>query len=219
MVFKLPTDGIMVSDLGTLQVVLTETEQAVYLNYTLNFFNSYGLSYFKNPRIKQITLSPELTFEQIREIRWHQPDIGLECLVQGPLELMVSEYCPMDSVLADKGQCRKVCRQNEYFLRDRLQLDFPLYTDQFCRLHLLNAKDLCLYEDLRKLAEIPGLTLRLELKTYPAERLGRFVKEYSKALKVIGGGQEITDGESVIRDFKSLTGRGITKGHYFRGVD
>ena len=173
----------------------------------------------ENPRIKQITLSPELTFEQIREIRWHQPDIGLECLVQGPLELMVSEYCPMDSLSTDKDQCRKVCRQNEYFLRDRLQLDFPIYTDQYCRLHLLNAKDLCLYEDLRRLAEIPAVVLRLELKTYPTERLGRFVKEYSKALKYIGNGKELPDGESVIRDFKSTTGRGITKGHYFRGVE
>jgi putative protease len=219
MVLQLPADGIMVSELGTLQMVLKETERAVYLNYTFNFFNSYALSFLKNPQIKQITLSPELTFEQIKEIRWHQPDIRLECLVQGPLELMVSEYCPLDSLLAVKEECRKLCRQNEYFLRDRLQLDFPIYTDQYCRLHLLNAKDLCLYEDLGKLALIPDVVFRLELKTYPADRVGLFVKEYNKALEVIGSGQEMVADESVIHNFKSLTGRGITKGHYFRGVD
>jgi putative protease len=217
MILQLPADGIILSDLGTLQLVLQTSEYPVFLNYPLNFFNSYALTFLDNSRIKQFTLSPELTLEQIREIRRHRPDIGMECLIQGPLELMVSEYCPLGSI-APGGQCR-LCRQNEYFLRDRLQFDFPIFCDQYCRLHLLNAKDLCLYGDLEKLTAIPDLVLRLELKTIPAEKTALFIKEYRKALQIIEGGQRPANEESVIERFKFLSGRGITKGHYFRGVD
>jgi U32 family peptidase len=221
MIKHLPSDGIIVSELGTLQRVLHTTEHPVYLNYTFNFFNSYALTFLENPRIAQITLSPELTLEQIREIRQEQPEIRIECLVQGPLELMVSEYCPLHSTLAIKGDsvCPKLCLHNQYFLRDRLQLDFPIYTDQYCRMHLLNAKDLCLYGDLDKLSAMGDMVYRLELKTLSAGRVAPFVQEYHKALKTIGSGQRLDDEESVIQKFKSLTGRGITKGHYFRGVE
>ena len=223
MVSKLESDGIMLSDLGTLQRVLEETTQPVFLNYTFNFFNSYALALMNNPRIVQYTLSPELTLEQIKEISQNCPEIRLECLVQGPIELMVSEYCPIHSTLeAGKGasaHCSGPCRQNHYFLRDRLQLDFPIYTDQFCRLHLLNTKDLCLYGDLQRLNAEADLVNRLELKTFNAHQVAHFVEEYHKALKAIHRGQPLENEESVMKEFKSLTGRDITKGHYFRGVE
>jgi putative protease len=223
MIIQLPADGIMLSDLGSLQRVLDGTELPIYLNYSFNFFNSYALTFLSNPRIRirQLTLSPELTLEQIREIRRHQPDLELECLVQGPLELMVSEYCPLASTSTSENGCGNRCRQSHYFLRDRMQLDFPIYTDQYCRLHLLNAKDLCLYGDLEKILTVPGLVLRLELKTYHANQVPSFVQSYRNALKAVAENRESAagDNESVITQFKSLTGRGITKGHYFRGVD
>lgn len=223
MIIQLPADGIMLSDLGSYQRVLDGTEFPIYLNYSFNFFNSYALTFLTNPRlrIRQLTLSPELTLEQVREIRRHQPDLELECLVQGPLELMISEYCPLASTFPSENGCGNLCRHNHYFLRDRMQLDFPIYTDQYCRLHLLNAKDLCLYGDLEKILTVPGLVLRLELKTYHANQLTPFVQSYHNALKAIAENREsaAADNESVISQFKSATGRGITKGHYFRGVD
>jgi putative protease len=218
MALRIPSDGVIVSDLGTLQLVLQTTELSIYLNYTFNFFNSYALTYLRNPRIKQFTLSPELTLEQIREIRRHQPEIGLECLVQGPLELMVSEYCPLASQAA-KGECHQVCRHDNYFLRDRLQLDFPVFMDQYCRLHLLNTKDLCLYSDLEKIIAIPNIVFRFEFKTIPANLVVPFISEYRRALKTISAGEQITDEELALQRLKLLSGRGITKGHYFRGVD
>lgn len=210
-------DGIIVSDLGGLELALSESDRPLYLNYTLNFFNRWAVQLIVGQRIKQIALSPELSLTQISVLAGSLSgeDPRLECLVQGPLELMVSEYCPIGSLTGKEDEnCRGYCRNGRYYLKDRMKMDFPIFSDQFCRMHLLNSVDLCLYPDLERLAKLPQV-IRLELKTFGAEAVRFFVKSYQQ--KLLGKGP--IDDESVIKEFRKITGRGITKGHYFRGVE
>ncbi len=216
-VFKTANDGILVSDLGALELAFTESDRPIYLNYTLNFFNQWSFELPVNGRVKQITLSPELSLAQITTLlkTAGATETELECLVQGPLDLMVSEYCPIGSLVGKENEsCHGYCRNRRYFLKDRMKMDFPIFTDQYCRMHLLNSVDLCLYPDLERLSQLP-LTLRLELKTFGAEAVAFFVEKY----KLKMNGKEPVDSEKVIEQFRRLTGRGITKGHYFRGVE
>jgi putative protease len=210
-------DGIMVSDLGSLEILLHQTELPLYLNYPLNFFNSCALQLFQANLIKQWTVSPELTLTQITELS-RKTSGTLECLVHGPLELMVSEYCPINAVESGSESCGRQCRKASYALRDRLQMDFPIFTDQFCRMHFLNSKDLCLFGDLNKFAKLP-LVLRLELKTCNSHEVALITGAYRSALNTIQTGNDLSDSELMIDKFKALSGRGITKGHFFRGVE
>ncbi|TCL61526.1 putative protease [Hydrogenispora ethanolica] len=214
-------DGLMVSDLGGLQLTLGESTAAVYINYPLNLFNRWAVESLVNPRIRQVCLSPELSLEQLKQFyyanRWPRPEL----IVQGPLELMVSEYCPIGSTMAGGKACGRLCRSRQYALRDRMNLDFPIRTDQFCRMHLLNSKDLCLLGDLQQLIQLPAPVFRLEMKSFPGKDVGSFVAGYRSVLDCLS--QDLGDpskiAEPLIEDFKKLTGRGITKGHYFRGVE
>ncbi|HYH02896.1 MAG TPA: U32 family peptidase [Bacillota bacterium] len=219
MLTEISTDGIIVSDLGLLSMVLREDLQPVFLNYPLNFFNSCALQAVQHPRVEQIAVSPELTLKQISELSAPAKGICLEAVVHGPLELMVSEYCPVNSLNPGGERCQKVCKTGSFALRDRMNLDFPVYTDQFCRMHLLNSKDHCLYGDLDKLVRSGLDVLRLELKTYPAEQVGWITRIYHQALDNLVAGSVPDDADGVIEEFKNRSGRGITKGHYFRGVD
>lgn len=218
MIPELGADGIIVSDLGTFQIALEKTDLPLFLNYSLNIFNSRALESFPEDRIEQFTVSPELTLNEINLIS-RQSRRGIECLIQGPLELMVSEYCPAAMVENGSKQCRRQCREGKYALRDRLGVDFPIITDQFCRMHLLNSQDLCLYGDLAKLAAMGPIVLRLELKTQGPRDTAIITNLYRHALNRIVAGEELSDAEQVIGELKTLTGRGITRGHYFRGVD
>jgi putative protease len=211
-------DGLIISDLGLLHLA-SRSKRPLYLNYTMNFFNSSSFALFQHPSIEQITVSPELTLKQIFGLTRAVKNIRLEGLIQGPLELMVSEYCPMNASGINSGRCQQVCKSDRFFLRDRLELDFPIYTDQFCRMHLFNSKDHCLYEDLPKVSQSGLSVLRLELKTASAAEVGLFTRKYYRALERIAAGEPPGDGEEAIAVFKRVTGRGITKGHYFRGVE
>lgn len=217
-VFEIGGDGIIVSDLGGLELALSESDCPLYLNYTLNFFNRWSVELPLGRRLKQVSLSPELTLNQIKELLKNvdNRELNAECIVQGPIELMISEYCPIGAVFGNENEgCRNYCKQGRYYLKDRLNLDFPIFTDQFCRMHLLNSVDLCLYPDLDRLLEL-SITLRLELKTMNAEAAGFLVAAYKQ--KMSGGGKGM-DSEKFIERLRKFTGRGITKGHYFRGVE
>ncbi len=220
-------DGVMVSDLGALHFVATKGCQSIYLNYPLNIFNEnsiFGLQERAGGKIQQVTLSPELTSEQIREFHFTEANergLRLECLIHGPLELMVSEYCPLNSIFTKSGPCGRFCEKGRFNLRDRMNLDFPIFCDQFCRMHLLNSKDLCLIESLATLRKLSPNVWRLELKTYPAVEVGYFTRNYQKVITAITSHDHEMDWDilaQIREEFMKRTGRGITKGHYFRGV-
>jgi putative protease len=223
----------MVSDLGAFYLTLTESDFPIYINYTLNLFNTFSiesLTVKAGSRIRQVALSPELTLKQIIDIRSHNLHPDLELLIQGPMELMISEYCPISSLSKPGTGCKDLCKQTNYFLRDRIGLDFPVYTDQYCRMHLLNSMDHCLYQELSQFVktpsgdkrQTPGLVLRLDLRTYQAPHVDRVVRFYQEAIHTLETGGRLCgalDPEQVITELKAMTGRGITKGHYFRGVE
>jgi putative protease len=226
-------DGIVVSNWGGLQIALKESDLPVYLNYSLNIYNDCAIQGFKEllgTRLEQITLSPEMTLEQIQGLESRKAGLKFECLVHGPLELMISEYCPVGSVLCGASSCPRctdtknarecVSQKGNFALRDRLNLDFPVVTDNFCRMHLFNSKELCLYEDLPVLAKPGPLVLRLELKIHSAAQIAHICKTYHRAIQNMEEGRWNRSGsEAVVNELIQYTGRGITKGHYFRGVE
>ena len=58
--------------------------------------------------------------------------------------MMVTESCVISS-FAGKGQkkgCPSVCNRGAYALRDRRDETFPVVTDQYCRNHIRNSRDL-----------------------------------------------------------------------------
>ena len=85
----------------------------------LNIYNSSCLEFWHEAGAKGAVLSAELTLKQIEHLCAVSP-MPLECLVQGRIEMMVSEYCAGGSFLGglDKGKCSFNCRE-QLFLNDR----------------------------------------------------------------------------------------------------
>ena len=126
-------------------------------------------------------------------------------MIQGRLEMMVSEYCVGGSFLGrlHEGQCQFNCRERLY-LSDRKEARFPVATDQFCRMHILNAHELSLLANVQHMAEIGVASLRIDGRDYDEGRLGELVTLYRQ---VLGG---------AVAAPENLPG--TTRGHYFRGV-
>ncbi|MCI2110184.1 MAG: DUF3656 domain-containing protein [Acidaminococcaceae bacterium] len=176
----------------------------LWTDYSLNTYNGQSILFWQEAGASGVTLSPELTMKQVESLVEKTP-LPLECLVEGPLEMMVSEYCVEGSFLGNlqSGSCSFHCRQ-ETFLQDRKQEHFPLKHDQFGRTHILNGHSLSMAANLAQMAKIGVHTLRIDGRSFSLDKLRELVMLYRNVL----------NGEEKVEENIPHT----TRGHYFRGV-
>ncbi|MBR6889076.1 MAG: U32 family peptidase [Selenomonadaceae bacterium] len=195
--FDLPAevDAVYVHNLATLNLA-KKFNAPIRTDFSLHVFNSATINFLKNLGVEGVTLSPELNLTQIKSLA-KKSCLPVECIVHGRQELMISAYCVLGSFLGglDKKICPHVCRTKNFFLRDRLGELFPVVTDQFCRMHILNAKTLSMIEYR---ADFGGVArIRVDCRALTLEETAQVVRAYKF------GGAEIEN---------------FTRGHYFRGV-
>ena len=198
-------DGIYVHNLATLHLVKRLSKLPIHSDYSLIAFNDTTIDFFSSLGIDSVTLSPELTLEQIKFIAKVSP-LPLECIVHGRLELMISQYCIPGSFIGGVGEkkCSQPCCKHKFFLKDRKSALFPIVTDQFCRMHILNSKPLSMLPYASNLKDIGISQLRIDGRYLSDSELSSTVKNYTRTL------QGDTLSEPADFDF--------TRGHYFRGV-
>ena len=200
---KLQPDGFLAANNGLIEMI-TETGIPLYIDYGLNIFNSQSILYWQDCGAAGVTLSPELTLAQVGELL-KKSALPVECLAEGALEMMVSEYCVTGSFLGhlDSGRCSFNCREQAY-LEDRKKERFPLKQDQFGRTHILNGHPLSMLAHARDMGKMGLASLRIDGRGYTAEEVGTLTALYKGVLA----------GDTAVTENRPHT----TRGHYFRGV-
>ena len=210
---------VMVANLGELEILKgIDPDWEFEVDYSLNVFNEASLAHFLRLGAKKVTLSPELHHEQLAPLaKWP----GVEVISFGDLEMMVSEYCPVGATLGGKNgeHCAGPCVKEPHYLRDRMRYDFPVETDQECRMHLFNVKILNLYEELAQIRRMGVSTVRLQLTRQSPSQVRQIVRLFSEAWDTLQGGKRgaVTSDEGM-NELAALFPEGFTKGHFFRGV-
>ena len=215
---------ILVANLGTLSLAEELRKTGVFGDFPLNIYNSSTLhSLVEDLGLQQATLSPELTLEQIAVIM-DNADIPVEAIIEGHLPLMVTEYCPQGSLLGNMGaesRCKHPCRDNQgRGLKDRLGLVFPLSHDEFCRTYIYNSKELSMIEDIGALYDAGISRFRIETSVEDPEMVTAVTRiwrnELNSFMKDIRYYQITVDAKAKIL---AMNPAGLTKGHYYRGVE
>lgn len=207
---KLGADGILVSNLGTLN--LAKERGIPYIaDSPLNIYNSYTLTLLLEKGAEMAVLSPELTLEELKEVASYGPT---ECIVHGRLELMESEHCITGGLLGrNRGQCSAPCSSGNFKLVDEKNYEFPLLMDYQCRTHILNSRSLCMLEYVPAFIENGISSLRIEtLGMDDTEEIKRITEKYRKVIDAYYKPEE--KAKEKCEDM----GKGFTTGHYFRGV-
>ena len=106
------------------------------------------------------------------------------------------------------------CVKGRYFLKDRKDVLFPLVTDQFCHMHVLNSRPLSMLPHAAAFGPVGIARIRIEGKSMAAEEIAQTVAAYRSVLAMKE--QERADQAERIAH---LEGENITRGHYFRGVE
>lgn len=210
----LPIEAIYAHSLAQMYLIRKASNIPIWADYSFNTYNDATINFLADYNIQGATVSPELNFKQIKTLANASP-LPLECLVHGNMELMVSEYCVLGSFMGnlDKGSCTKPCEKNKYWLCDRKNEKFPIVTDQFCHMHLLNGKE------LNMLAHLPEFTVskiervRIDGRYMTNKELANFTKLYKEVL--IEGKNHVALMPENIAKYET----NITRGHYFRGVE
>jgi U32 family peptidase len=212
-------EAVVINNIGQLALMRElGWDRALYAGMGINCFNSYACRLLQEQGVSRVILSPELTDEQLRELR--PGALETEVFAQGALQLMVSEYCAAGALrggrdLADgKDQaCSRPCLQDgtKLHLRDEKGFIFPLRFDSACRMHVFNSREHCLFKEIPALQQAGVGRLLLDLRLYNRQRAGRLLDLYLLAVKDRISFEEARDKiNTLMRDY--------TKGHLHRGV-
>ncbi|MEW6624801.1 MAG: DUF3656 domain-containing protein [Bacillota bacterium] len=207
-------NGIMVGNLGSIRLVKKYFSGAfIHGDYFLNIMNASATGFFLEQGLVKLCLSPELSFSDLEEFT---PEILIvaECLVHGYIPLLVSRYCP---VAGANGECNKDGKQRRLCsiqgaLKDRKNYLFPFEMDGQCLMHLFNSKALCLIDSLERFKALNINSIRLDLEREDEKTVQKVCELYAAALY---------EGEKdqYRAEIERLYPEGITRGHYFRGVE
>ena len=183
---------------------------AIEADTGLNIFNTPTLHFWEQLHISCVNPSQELTLKQITELAKHS-HVPIETMIHGYTEMMISEYCAIASFVGtgSKVNCPMPCVKESYSLKDRKGEIFPIRTDPYCRMHIMNSHEM----DMR--AYVPMLLhkgisiLRVDGRHMKPSYVKDIVSQY---VGIATGTMEAPPKKI------DSQGESITRGHYFRGI-
>ena len=94
--------------------------------YNFNIFNSFSASKVENFGFSTVTLSPELTADELSKIKLKNKEV----IVYGKIPLMTMSYCLLGKSNRCYKDCKHLCLENtKYFLSDRYNFKFRVIPD------------------------------------------------------------------------------------------
>lgn len=183
---------------------------AIEADTGLNIFNTPTLHFWEQLHISCVNPSQELTLKQITDIAKHS-HVPIETMVHGYTEMMISEYCAIASFVGtgSKVNCPMPCVKESYSLKDRKGEIFPIRTDPYCRMHIMNSHEMDMRAYVPMLLQKGISILRVDGRHMRPSYVKDIVSQYVGIAK---GTMEAPPKKI------DSQGKSITRGHYFRGI-
>lgn len=169
-------DAFLVQDLGVAKV-LKECFDGIVLHAStqLGVHNLYGAKIAKEAGFSRVVLSRETKLEDIKAIR-DNTDLEIEYFVQGALCVAFSGNCYLSSkeqcASGNRGLCKQLCR-----LSYGANLGGQNYNG-----YLLSAKDLCLFDSVKELADAGVTSFKIEGRLRRDGYVASAVQTYRRAI-------------------------------------
>ena len=176
----------------------------------LNIFNTPTLHFWEQLHISCVNPSQELTLKQITELAKHS-HVPIETMIHGYTEMMISEYCAIASFVGtgSKVNCPMPCVKESYSLKDRKGEIFPIRTDPYCRMHIMNSHEMDMRAYVPMLLQKGISILRVDGRHMKPSYVKDIVSQY---VGIATGTMEAPPKKI------DSQGESITRGHYFRGI-
>ena len=183
---------------------------AIEADTGLNIFNTPTLHFWEQLHISCVNPSQELTLKQITELAKHS-HVPIETMIHGYTEMMISEYCAIARFVGtgSKVNCPMPCVKESYSLKDRKGEIFPIRTDPYCRMHIMNSHEMDMRAYVPMLLQKGISILRVDGRHMKPSYVKDIVSQY---VGIATGTMEAPPKKI------DSQGESITRGHYFRGI-
>lgn len=178
-------DYVLVHNLGAIRLA-REFGLKILGDYSLNVINIRAVNLLEESGFSGVTASLECSYNHLKQLSDKAP-LPVECIVHGPVPGMILEHCIPAMVTSKshkKDHCRQVCQYMGYGLRDERAEIRPIELDQYCRTHLLLARDICVLPYLYSFVQAGVKVLRIEAQYYEESLLKTLVSMYHKYLSI-----------------------------------
>ncbi|MDD3712734.1 MAG: U32 family peptidase [Candidatus Izemoplasmatales bacterium] len=172
----------LINDFGS--TLTHDTNFKLYTDEFLNVTNIYSIRLLHSMNVSCVTLSPELSKEQVFKIienyrKEFKANPCLELVVYGAVDLMISKYCPIAKTFKTKQNCH-LCERNQYYLKNKSGNKFALINDGNCNLRILNYRPLNLIEYAKDILDL-GISIRLHFTIETPNEVDETIKAFKNA--------------------------------------
>lgn len=173
-------DGVLVSNLGSLNCVKKFSELPIYADFSFNIFNQVACEFLKNLGVQRATASLEMSFAQVKSVVENSA-LPIEIIIHGSTESMVMEHNLISFYYPNYNEFATPEILDKHFaLVDSAGEIHSIRVDQFGYNHIYFAKDLCLLLYVEKF--LGAAALRIEAQDYSPEVVALVTKIYRAAL-------------------------------------
>lgn len=191
--------GIVTANLGIVNIFKDKT--SIIGDYKLNIINSEGYKFYD--RFTDISaLSVELNSREMFDLakRLKTPS---QVVIYGKYELMISEYCVIGSTFGTRSAesgCSYGCFKDRFVLKDRMNEEFLVKTDRYCRSHIYNTVAVNLVPYIKEFK-------KNNINNFRVDFIDESYDDTKAILNYILKGEELKLKEN------------YTRGHYKRGIE
>jgi putative protease len=184
-------DAVIVADLGILSLVKKYApNMEIHMSTQTGIVNYVTANELYNMGVKRVVLARELSLDEISEIRAKTPsELDIEAFVHGAMCVSFSGRCLLSSYLvnrdANRGECAQPCRWGYYLMEEKRTDEFyPIFEDEKGT-YILNAKDLCMIEQLDKVAQAGVTSFKIEGRAKSAYYVSIVTNAYRMAVDIL----------------------------------
>lgn len=184
-------DAAITTDLGVLAMIKKYApDLEIHISTQAGIVNYATANEFYNMGAKRVVLARELSLDEIAEIRAKTPnDLDIEAFVHGAMCVSFSGRCLLSSYLvnrdANRGECAQPCRWGYYLVEEKRPNEYFQITEDKKGTYILNAKDMCMIDNIDKVAKAGVTSLKIEGRAKSSYYVSAITNAYRQAVDIL----------------------------------
>lgn len=214
-------DGIIASDIGTMQLVKKYApRQELHISVQSGIVNYETARAFYDMGASRIVVARELSLEEIAEIRAKTPAaLQIEAFVHGAMCVSFSARCLLSAYMtgrdANRGDCAQSCRWSYSLMEQTRPGEFYDITETAQGSYILNANDLCMAQHIRELAAAGVYSLKIEGRAKSHYYTAVTANAYRGAIDAYTKDPDAPVPDWVLEELNKISHRTYSTGFYF----